>query len=85
MDGHWFVPAGETLESLTADLRAQAERSRAVIEAHDLTETGRPGPRWEGADPATLALVLFHLVQEYARHLGHLDIVVELSDGQVGE
>jgi hypothetical protein len=29
--------------------------------------------------------VLLHLVQEYARHLGHLDVVRELIDGQVGE
>jgi len=28
---------------------------------------------------------LFHLVQEYARHVGHLDIVSELADGQIGE
>jgi hypothetical protein len=29
--------------------------------------------------------VLFHLVQEYARHLGQLDVVVELATGTVGE
>jgi Protein of unknown function (DUF664) len=29
--------------------------------------------------------VLFHLVQEYARHAGHLDIVRELVDGMTGE
>jgi hypothetical protein len=28
---------------------------------------------------------LFHLLQEYARHVGHLDIVSELARGQVGE
>jgi len=28
---------------------------------------------------------LLHLVQEYARHLGHLDIVAELIDGTQGE
>ena len=81
----WYVAAAETLDDLTAALNAQAERSRAVIEAHDLTELGKPGPRWDGADPATLERILFHLVQEYARHLGHLDIVAELADGQVGE
>jgi hypothetical protein len=27
----------------------------------------------------------FHLVQEYARHLGQLDIVVELATGLPGE
>jgi hypothetical protein len=29
--------------------------------------------------------VMLHLVQEYARHVGHLDIVRELVDGHVGE
>jgi hypothetical protein len=29
--------------------------------------------------------VLFHLVQEYARHLGQLDVVVELATGATGE
>jgi hypothetical protein len=29
--------------------------------------------------------VLFHLLQEYARHAGHLDIVAELATGQTGE
>ncbi|MGY4682759.1 mycothiol transferase [Micromonospora aurantiaca (nom. illeg.)] len=44
-----------------------------------------PGERWDGADPASLERVLFHLVQEYARHLGHLDIVAELAGGPTGE
>jgi hypothetical protein len=35
--------------------------------------------------PAALGRVLFHLVQQRARHVGHLDIVSELADGQVGE
>jgi hypothetical protein len=35
--------------------------------------------------PAPLERVLFHLVQEYARHAGHLDIVRELVDGMTGE
>ena len=44
-----------------------------------------PGERWEGAEPATLERVLLHLVQEYARHLGQLDVVVELGEGTIGE
>ena len=39
----------------------------------------------EDIDPASLERVLFHLLQEYARHLGHLDIVAELGGGPVGE
>jgi len=33
----------------------------------------------------TLERVLFHLVQEYARHLGHVDIVCELAGAPAGE
>ncbi len=84
-DGRWSVGPDETLATVLAGLRQQAARSRAVIEAHDLGEPGQPGERWDGADPATLERVLFHLLQEYARHLGHLDIVTELATGQPGK
>ena len=60
-------------------------RTAAIVGAHDLADVGQPGERWGGEDPATLERVLFHLLQEYARHLGHLDIVSELAGGPVGE
>ena len=84
-DGRWYVDANVTLAQLAAELTAQAARSTAVIEAHKLDETGQPGERWDGAEPATLERVLFHLLQEYARHLGQLDVVAELADGETGE
>ena len=84
-DDRWFVATDETRDSLLADLAAQAERSQAVIDNHDLEEVGQPGERWDGAPPATLERVLFHLTQEYARHVGHLDIVCELAGGPTGE
>jgi uncharacterized damage-inducible protein DinB len=84
-DGRWYVAPDETLDGLLAALDAQAERSSKVIAAHDLSETGKPSERWGGEPPATLERVLFHLLQEYARHLGHLDIVAELTGGPTGE
>lgn len=84
-DGRWYVAPDETLDSLLAEFREQAARSNAIIEAHDLADVGQPGERWDGAPPATLERVLFHLLQEYARHLGHLDIVTELAAGKAGE
>jgi len=84
-DDRWFVADGESLDSLLAGLAEQAERSRAIIEAHDLAEVGQPGERWAGAQPATLERVLFHMLQEYARHVGHIDIVCELATGTAGE
>ena len=84
-EGRWYVAPDESLGDLVAALHSQAARSRAVIEAHDLTDVGAPGERWDGADPPPLERILFHLLQEYARHVGHLDIVRELADGSVGE
>lgn len=84
-DGRWYVAPEETLESLMADSSAQADQTRDVVLRHSLDETGRPGERWDGAPPATLERVLLHLVQEYARHAGHLDVVRELVDGVTGE
>jgi len=84
-DGRWHVEPSETLESLTAQLRDQGARTRGTVADVDLSTVGAPGPRWNGAPPATLERVLFHVLQEYARHLGHLDVVVELSGGPTGE
>jgi Protein of unknown function (DUF664) len=84
-DGRWYVGPEETVGDLVAALRAQAARTRAIVEARDLSDVGQPGERWDGADPATLERVLFHLLQEYARHVGHIDIVSELAGGPTGE
>jgi uncharacterized damage-inducible protein DinB len=84
-DGRWYVADDENLAALTAALAAQAARTRHIVLLHDLADAGRPGERWQGASPATLERVLFHLLQEYARHIGQLDVVSELAGGEVGE
>ena len=81
----WYVGPDESREDLVAALRAQGTHTRTVVTGSDLAAPGAPGPRWDGAEPASLERVLFHLLQEYARHLGHLDIVAELAGGPLGE
>jgi hypothetical protein len=52
----------------------------------ELTDVAAVGGRFADGDRRpTLAWVLFHVLQEYARHAGHLDIVRELLDGATGE
>ncbi|WP_433065751.1 DUF664 domain-containing protein [Dactylosporangium sp. CS-033363] len=84
-NGTWLVTESDTRETLSDELRQQGEATRAVILRHDLDTKGAPGERWEGAEPPTLERVLFHLVQEYARHVGHIDIAAELAGGKRGE
>jgi len=84
-DDRWFVAPEETRDDLLAALRAQGAHTTAAVNGADLTAVGAPGPRWDGAPPPTLERILFHLMQEYARHLGHLDIVAEIAGGPTGE
>jgi hypothetical protein len=84
-DGRWYVADDETLAELTAVLAEQAARTRHIVLSHDLADIGCPGDRWAGAHPASLERVLFHVLQEYARHLGQLDVVTELGGGEAGE
>jgi len=84
-DGRWYVPPEQPVETLLDALDAGGAHTRALVLSHDLADLGAPGERWECADPPPLERVLLHLIQEYARHAGHLDIVRELADGTVGE
>jgi hypothetical protein len=43
-----------------------------------------PGPWPDGRVPI-LRWILFHLIEEYARHNGHVDLLRESVDGLTGE
>ncbi len=76
--GRWHVADVETAEELVVRLRRIGERTRAVLQEFPLDATASPGGRF-AEDPPTLEWICFHVLTEYARHAGHLDIVVELS------
>ena len=65
-------------------LRSVGERTRVVLASTPLERVAATGGRFD-EDPPTLAWICFHVLQEYARHVGHLDIVVELAGGPTGE
>ena len=82
----WRVPPGMTTAEVLDTFRTECARSRAVCEGVDLRRRAEVGGRFGTAEEApALSWILFHLLQEYARHLGQLDVVRELSDGAVGE
>ncbi len=84
--GRWHVTPQETAGALVAALRAGGRRTREIVAGARLSEPARPGGRFGGDQPApSLERILLHVLQEYARHAGHLDVVRELLDGSVGE
>jgi Protein of unknown function (DUF664) len=82
----WHVGADESLDDLLNALRQGGRRTRGIVERTDPSALAALGGRFtEDAARPSLTAILFHVLQEYARHTGHLDIVRELIDGRVGE
>jgi Protein of unknown function (DUF664) len=85
-DGRWRVEPGESVAGLVDRLRAGGLRTREIVAGAALTDRGAIGGRFTGdREPPALSWILAHVLQEYARHAGHLDIVRELADGAIGE
>jgi hypothetical protein len=55
--------------------------TRFVAEAPSLDITGNDP--WQG--PISLREVLVEMIHEYARHLGHADLLRERIDGRIGQ
>jgi integrase len=85
----WYDPAIEDSELIPlddadweADLamwHAECERSRANAAGKDLAYTGM-----RRGEPVSLRWIYVHMIEEYARHNGHADLIRELIDGAVG-
>jgi uncharacterized damage-inducible protein DinB len=80
-DADWRVEPGES----TAELLAYYDGARtAADEVIAELPLDHVGTSWAG-EPVSLRWVLIHMVEETARHAGHLDIVRELLDGAAGD
>ncbi|MCW2751594.1 MAG: Mini-circle protein [Aeromicrobium sp.] len=83
-EGRWTTttPLGELLDALDRG----GERTTEILATHPLTTQAATGGRFSAEDPPPNLLgIAFHVLQEYARHTGHLDVARELIDGMIGE
>src|SRR5207244_5493695 len=86
--GRWQVAPEETAAELIGALHAVGERTRRIVSQAELTDIAAPGGRFSEGDSGprpTLGWILMYVLQEYARHAGHLDIARELIDHATGE
>jgi hypothetical protein len=82
----YTVDPGESTESVLAFYGEQVAWTRAAVAGVPLDAAAKLGGRFATPDQTpSLGRILFHLLQEYARHVGHLDIARELIDGTRGE
>ncbi len=86
-DWEWRTGAEDDPEQVYALWRSAVQRSRDAVAAV-LTEGGLDAPaqfiRQDGR-PATVREMLLDMIEEYARHTGHADLLRESVDGLTGE
>ena len=75
-------PLEVSLDRLLDEYDEQCERSREIVAGHQLDELEAWAP--EGIELVSLRWIITHLIEETARHLGHLDAMRELIDGTTG-
>jgi uncharacterized damage-inducible protein DinB len=80
IDDSELVPLNEAdWEADVAVWHGECEASRAAAARFALDDTGlRRG------EPCSLRWIYVHMIEEYARHNGHADLIRELVDGSVG-
>jgi hypothetical protein len=84
--GEWgpFV-TDRPLTEVIEEYRQICALNDATVRDLPLGTAPRFRPPWVGPDDATdLRWILLHLIEETARHAGHLDIARELLDGKTG-
>ncbi len=82
----WHSAAEDSPEQLMALWQDAVARSRSAV-SEALADGGLDqlarGTRW--SEPPSLRRLLIDLIEEYARHVGHADLIRESVDGLVGE
>lgn len=78
------VQSEETVESVVASYRAACDRSRPVVDsAASLDSLSALTDDYRGN--VSLRWVLVDMIEETARHAGHLDLMREQLDGRTGD
>ncbi|MBV2153094.1 DinB family protein [Kitasatospora sp. SUK 42] len=90
--GHYWTPENDDADFDdvdTADVAADFAVWRAEVEGARRAAAGLPldtvGKRLRRGEEVTLRWILVHMIEEYARHNGHADLLRELVDGSTGE
>jgi uncharacterized damage-inducible protein DinB len=78
----WSELDSATLDEVVANFQRACETSDELARGHELQEmVTTPGA---GREQVDLRWIYLHMIEEYARHCGHADILRELVDGTTG-
>jgi uncharacterized damage-inducible protein DinB len=86
MDGYALRP-DRGLDEATAAWQAEVARGREVIADASLDDSGHLSEQeagFMGDQGVSLRWIMVHMIEEYARHNGHADLIREQIDGVTG-
>jgi uncharacterized damage-inducible protein DinB len=81
-DAEWTELDSATLDEVVANFNRACETSHELARGHELEEMVQQSGA--GREPVDLRWIYLHLIEEYARHCGHADILREMTDGKTG-
>lgn len=87
-DWEWNSALHDDAETVRSTWESAVARSRALTRTLLATSEdalAATHPAWGGQEQVSLRWILTHLIEEYARHNGHADLLRELVDGETGE
>ncbi len=82
-DWDWHTAADRSPEELRTMLADAVLRSREHVAGLSLDAVAETRSRAGG--PLTLRWIALHMIEEYARHNGHADLIREAVDGSTGD
>jgi uncharacterized damage-inducible protein DinB len=82
-DGEMRLGLSVPIARLLAEYRASCDQLRELVAPLELDTPSKGTLSWRD-EPVTLRWILFHLIEETARHNGHIDILREMADGVTG-
>ena len=86
-DWEWHSAGDDEPDQLRSLWASATDRSRALTTAA-LDDGGLDllaSTPWPNGESPSLRWILVHMIEEYARHNGHADLLRESVDGQTGE
>lgn len=85
IDGwEWTSSARDTPDELLDLFGAACARSRAACDAVDSLDA-MSNKTDDRGEPWSLRYIYLHMIEEYARHIGHADLIRESIDGATGD
>ncbi|MFF7331583.1 DinB family protein [Streptomyces sp. NPDC090306] len=83
-DGDFHPAASDTWQDTRAAWQAEVTAARGAASAFALDDLSRKGDGATG-EPFSLRWIYTHMIEEYARHNGHADLLRECLDGVTGD